>query len=1004
MLISINKEEFLVKSDEYNPIIHDEFNNLKILSGLGEHERIISLLSELSQTIEGKKMNLICSQISHGGYIPIQLSKNFNVIEGVVSSNEDFDNLETNRKKYNVNNITTFDKSVWNVILKEESMPYILYVTSEIEFDKREEDNNPVYMVVNDVALITLMREKYKKYTEFALSQSDYKVYVHESVLSQFFTTFSYYLSKTMMELNYDNLLHLTMIIKNGGESLAEVIRSNLDYFDEYTILDTGSTDDTVNILKNELRGKKGKIYEEPFINFRDSRNRCLDLAGTSCKFIIMLDDTYMLKENLRQFLQTVRGDQFSDSFSLYIKSDDVEYGSNRIIKSATKLRYKYKLHEVITPDNNKNVIIPIHHGLIFDYRSDYMEDRTMNRKEYDLRVLQEMVEEDEDDSRAYYYLGQTYNLLHRHQEAFDNFIKRIEHKSEGFLQEKIDACFEAGRLANFQLNKPWEVCEALYNRAYDMDKTRPDSLYFLGIHHYLEGKYGIAYDYMKEGYKVGYPLHCQYSLKPTLSFYYLPKYLAELCYYMKDFKLGSEVVQFFLKHNTKETEANKVDYYVMKCWEKIYRELSKEWQVLVLSSRKPKVVFIVDGGFTSWTGSDILRKGMGGSETFIIEISKYLELQGKFHVVVFCKCDRVEEFGGVEYKMLKDYKDYIMNDENNIHAVIVSRYPEYLPAVYESQVKNVYLLLHDLIPEGEIILTSPMLRKVLCLSDYHVNFVKNMFPTLKELVEKFEYGIDLDSFFDVDIINEEKKEGEIRFIYSSFANRGLLYLLQMWRKIKETLVGATLYIHCDVENSWVNSVDSENMREIKKLLVELTELDLGIVYKGWTSKGELIKTWCTADVWFYTTTFLETFCLTALEAALSKTLAVTFPIGSLVETVGDRGLLLNMNVTTEEGQSLILKDLFSILSDEGHRQFLVEKNYEWALQKSWEKQGIKFEKLIGGENFAVVIEKVVEVFDEDLLPKIVTYYNFLMTKKEVKKEVLVYGKCKQKKKDIKKK
>jgi hypothetical protein len=38
-----------------------------------------------------------------------------------------------------------------------------------------------------------------------------------------------------------------------------------------------------------------------------------------------------------------------------------------------------------------------------------------------------------------------------------------MNHPVEGFLQEKIDAIFEAARTANFKLNKPWSECEALY-------------------------------------------------------------------------------------------------------------------------------------------------------------------------------------------------------------------------------------------------------------------------------------------------------------------------------------------------------------------------------------------------------------------------------------------------------------------------------------------------------------------------------------------------------------
>ena len=192
----------------------------------------------------------------------------------------------------------------------------------------------------------------------------------------------------------------------------------------------------------------------------------------------------------------------------------------------------------------------------------------------------------------------------------------------------------------------------------------------------------------------------------------------------------------------------------------------------------------------------------------------------------------------------------------------------------------------------------------------------------------------------------EEERKVKNRFIYSSFANRGLLNLLEMWRDIRKVLDGATLHIHCDIENKWVNSVSKGEMDKIRGLLFDLKEE--GIVYRGWTSKKELSLSWKQAEVWFYTTTFLETFCLTALEAAVSQTLAVTFPIGSLVETVGDRGLLLNRNVLTVEGREIILGELFSLLlGDNKRREELIKRNYIWGQKKAWSERGAEFLKII---------------------------------------------------------
>ena len=101
-----------------------------------------------------------------------------------------------------------------------------------------------------------------------------------------------------------------------------------------------------------------------------------------------MLDDTYIVKGNLREFLTEVRSDQYSNSFTLFIHSDDTKYGSNRIIKSDSGLKYIHRIHEVITDKNNINIVIPENRALIFDKRIDYMEKRTMERKQLDLDLL----------------------------------------------------------------------------------------------------------------------------------------------------------------------------------------------------------------------------------------------------------------------------------------------------------------------------------------------------------------------------------------------------------------------------------------------------------------------------------------------------------------------------------------------------------------------------------------------------------------------------------------
>ena len=182
------------------------------------------------------------------------------------------------------------------------------------------------------------------------------------------------------------------------------------------------------------------------------------------------------------------------------------------------------------------------------------------------------------------------------------------------------------------------------------------------------------------------------------------------------------------------------------------------------------------------------------------------------------------------------------------------------------------------------------------------------------------------------------------KFIYSSFPNRGLLELLQMWPKIIEKYPTASLHIYSDIYGKWVNDVEGPKMKTIASLLDNYKNVDggLNIHYHGWVGKEELAEGWKTAEYWFYPCTFAETFCLTALEAALSKTLAISNGLAALQNTIGERGITIPGDTHTTEWQQAALYELFAIMENTKKRNELIEMNYKWASSMSWESQAHK--------------------------------------------------------------
>jgi len=166
---------------------------------------------------------------------------------------------------------------------------------------------------------------------------------------------------------------------------------------------------------------------------------------------------------------------------------------------------------------------------------------------------------------------------------------------------------------------------------------------------------------------------------------------------------------------------------------------------------------------------------------------------------------------------------------------------------------------------------------------------------------------------------------------------------LKMWRRIYSAEPRASLHIYSDVNGKWVNSVAGEEMAEIRKLLKMYNEKPnkMNVYYHGWVSKKELADAWLTSDIWFYPCTFAETFCLTALEAALTKTFAITSNLAALNNTVGDRGILIQGDASTEEWQNAALTAVLTYMTSSfsQKKNELIEKNYQWAKQLSWKNQ-----------------------------------------------------------------
>ena len=84
----------------------------------------------------------------------------------------------------------------------------------------------------------------------------------------------------------------LCMIVKDESHIIHEVLQSTLAIIDTYLILDTGSTDNTIQIIKDfyEKTDVTGMVIQGEWKGFGPSRSEALKLCNGKMDYILMID------------------------------------------------------------------------------------------------------------------------------------------------------------------------------------------------------------------------------------------------------------------------------------------------------------------------------------------------------------------------------------------------------------------------------------------------------------------------------------------------------------------------------------------------------------------------------------------------------------------------------------------------------------------------------------------------------------------------------------------
>jgi tetratricopeptide (TPR) repeat protein len=276
--------------------------------------------------------------------------------------------------------------------------------------------------------------------------------------------------------------LCLNMIVKNESKIIERLLKSVLPIIDSYCICDTGSTDNTEEIITTFFKSNNipGKIVKEPFKNFEHNRNVALKACVEMSDYVLLMDADMILQ--IHDFDKNVL--KSNDCFYILQGNDSFYYQNMRIVRNTGLFSYSGVTHEYVNvPGGSSLVRLNKNQLFILDVGDGGAKG---DKYERDIRLLLNGIEEvsllpgKPLNDRYHFYLANTYHDSGQFEKAIEYYKKRIE--IGGWDQELWYSYYRIG-LSYKNLGK---IGDAVYYwmLGYDYYPKRVENLYEI-VNHY---------------------------------------------------------------------------------------------------------------------------------------------------------------------------------------------------------------------------------------------------------------------------------------------------------------------------------------------------------------------------------------------------------------------------------------------------------------------------------------------------------------------------------------
>ena len=291
------------------------------------------------------------------------------------------------------------------------------------------------------------------------------------------------------------NKICLAMIVKNEEQDIQRCLDSVKDHIDYWIISDTGSEDNTKQLIQEIMDGHgiPGELHEHKWKDFSTNRNYVLELAKEHGDFVWFMDADDNFVSDVDSPLDWLNKNDHSGA-CIEFQINGYKFSRNCIVNPDHNWAYYGVLHEVLMIDGLPTATHKVPGCHIVARSSPTKRAATKKEKyEQDAKILLKEHKKNPKDTRTLFYLAQSYRDSGHHAKAIKYYKKRLELPKDGFKDELEIAAIELSK-AMVKLKRSPADCAYWMMKAWEYNPYRIEPAILLMEVYMLQEMYFSAF------------------------------------------------------------------------------------------------------------------------------------------------------------------------------------------------------------------------------------------------------------------------------------------------------------------------------------------------------------------------------------------------------------------------------------------------------------------------------------------------------------------------------